>query len=271
MRATGWTAPKAEDYARLKCAGPRASSILDNVVPADSADAELLVQVVDQGPLGSCVANAVGQIIRSEQLRRGAAADYPFPSRLWLYTLALAADGMQGQDVGTNICTAIDRAAQFGFPPERAWPYEVPCFGDDPPLDAHHYATDQRTAKALGYHEIAETGEARIEAMRRALTLGKLVAFGTQVTKAFCSESPSGTVYRPEPSNAIAGGHAMAACGYTVNPATGRLEFRVVNSWGRDWGEHGLCWFDVGYFTWRETCDLWIVGEVPMYSAVPPC
>lgn len=269
MRATGWNPPKAEDYARLKCAGPRAADILDNVVPADSADATALVQIVDQLSLGSCVANAIGQIIRAEQLRCGAPAGYPFPSRLWLYTLALAADGMQGQDVGTNLCTCIDRAAQFGFCPEEVWPYQVPFFGDDPPLDAHHYASDQRTAKALGYHEIAETGDARIGEMRRALTAGKLVAFGTPVTKAFCSEDPSGTVYRPESGNAIAGGHALVACGYTVNPATGRLEFRIANSWGPDWGEHGFCWFDVDYLRWRETTDLWIVGDVPMYSEVP--
>ncbi len=271
MRATGWTPPKAEDYARLKCAGRRATDILDNVVPADSADATALVQIVDQLNLGSCVANAVGQIIRAEQLRLGAAADYPFPSRMWLYTLALAAQGMQGQDVGTQVCTAIDRAAQFGFPPEEAWPYEVPFFGDDPPLDAHHYATDQQTVKALGYHEITETGEARLEAMRRALTAGKLVAFGTPVTKAFCSESPSGTVMRPEPSNAIAGGHALTVCGYERDPETDRLRFLIANSWGPEWGEGGFCWFDRDYFTWRETCDLWIVGEVPMYSEVPWC
>ena len=269
MRATGWTPPKASDYARLKCAGPRAADILDNVVPADSADAEALVMIVDQDGLGSCVANAVGQIIRAEQLRVGAPADYPFPSRMWIYTLALAADGQQGQDVGTNICTAIDRAAQFGFCPENVWPYEVPFFGDEPPLDAHHYASDQQTKKSLGYHEITETGNARIEAMRKALTAGKLVAFGTPVTEAFCSEPLTGTVMRPSPSEPIAGGHAPVACGYTVNPATGRLEFRIANSWGEDWGERGFCWFDYGYLTWGQTSDLWIVGEVPMYSEVP--
>lgn len=269
MRATGWNPPKEADYARLKCAGPRAASILDNVTPADSADATALIQIVDQRNLGSCVANAVGQIIRAEQLRCGAPAGYPFPSRMWLYTLALAADGMQGQDVGTNICTAIDRAAQFGFCPEDRWPYEIPFFGDDPPLDAHRYASDQRTKKALSYHEITETGNARIEAMRKALTAGKPVAFGSPVTKAFCSESPSGTVMRPSPSEPIGGNHAQVAACYWVNPATGRLEFKVANSWSEDWGEAGWSWWDWEYFTWRETCDLWIAGEVPLYSEAP--
>lgn len=269
MHTTGWLRPEAHHYARLKCAGPRAANILNNIVPADSADAAALVEILNQGGLGSCTTNAVAQMVRAEQLRTGAPERYPFLSQLWAYTLALAADGMQGHDVGTQICTVIDRLAQHGFPPESVWPYDVSLFGDDPPLAASHYASDQRVKQALGYHQIDEAGDARIEQMRRALTAGKLVVFGTLVTKAFCSESPSGTVMRPEPSNAIAAGHALTACGYEVDPATGRLHFRVANSWGKDWGEQGFCWFDYAYLTWGETSDLWIAGQVPRYSEVP--
>jgi len=66
MRATGWLRPGPQHIARLRMAGPAASYFLQSVPDADSADASSLVEIVDQGSLGSCTANAVGQIIRAE-------------------------------------------------------------------------------------------------------------------------------------------------------------------------------------------------------------
>ena len=270
MRATGWLRPETKHFARMRMAGLSASSYLQGVPDAGSADASSLVQIVDQGQLGSCTANAIGQIIRAEQLRRGAPAGYPFPSRLWIYGLALAADGNFGKDVGTHLCTSIDNAAQHGFPPETTWPYDVSVFGDKPPLEAYHAAIDQVAVESVAYHQITESGQQRLDVIQQSLTAGHLVAFGTQVTEEFCSTSPApGTVIQ-KPTGASAGGHAMCWCGFEIDPATGRVRLRTVNSWGPGWGDKGFFWMDCDYATWDETDDLWLVSQAPMYSEVSP-
>ncbi len=267
MRHFGWVRPEPQHLARLRYAGPPAHSVLAGVDPADSADATDLVAILDQQTLGSCTANAIAQIIRAEQMRSGAQADVDFLSRLWAYTLALKKDGMFGQDVGTHLCTVMDVLAQYGFPPEREWPYEVGDFGKRPTANAWNAAHDQRADALVAYHQIVETGAARLLVVRQAITAGRLVAFGTLVTHSFARGEVAGVVQRPSLSDA-AGGHAMCWAAFEIDPATGRLRLRTVNSWGPGFGEGGMFWMDQDYATWDETADLWIVSRVPQYRAI---
>lgn len=264
-RALGWLPPKPDHLARLRYAGHPVSRLLAGVDPAESVDASNLVEILDQGSLGSCTANAIAQIIRAEQLRTGDPKGTEFLSRLWAYSLALARDGNLGRDTGTNLCTVMDMLAQYGFPAESWWPYALNEFGRRPPLEAYHQAFDQRAEMALAYHQITESGATRILAIQQALTSGRLVAFGTLVSEWFCAAAPSGIVMRPKPDDKIAGGHALVWCGYDRDVVSGLWKFRTANSWG-DWGDHGFFWMDAEYVTWEETCDIWIVSAVPHYK-----
>jgi len=267
MRSLGWNAPTKETFAQLRFNGLSSSFLLQDTEAAESADATAFVEILDQGPLGSCVAQAVSQIIRGKMLQQGAPTSVPFPSRLWSYTMALAKQGDVGKDVGTNIGTMLDVLAQAGFPPESEWPYDVSQFGRKPPLAAHHAALDQEAVLAEAYHPIVLDGDMRASSVRQALTAGNLVAFGTPVTEVFVSSDPGGAVVqRPQPGAPIAGGHAMVVAGFEIDPATGRVRFRIANSWGKGWGESGFFWMDVDYLTWSSTSDLWIVSRAPVYS-----
>ncbi|MDQ1343258.1 MAG: hypothetical protein QG571_1879 [Pseudomonadota bacterium] len=263
-RGLGWMPPEPSVMARLKFAKAPASEMLIGIEPADVADNSGLVRVVDQGDLGSCVANACGQIIRGEMVRNGA-GDVEIPSRLWAYQLALNAQNTEGQDVGTNLATCMDCLAEFGYPPESRMPYDVASFGKRPSPTAWHDAVDQRAPGGLCYHQISETGDARVLAVRQALTAGHLVAFGTQVTEEFCSSQPPELVDVPKAGDTYAGGHAMVWCGYRAIIGE-RPRYRVANSWGPGFGSGGFFWMSEEYLRWRLTRDIWICSNPPRYS-----
>ena len=263
--ALGWIKPQPQHLARLRFAGSPASAIMSVVSPAEAVDNSSFVSILNQGALGSCTANAIAQMIRAEMLRSGAPPNVEFLARLWAYSLAVAKDGNFGKDVGTHLATVMDMISQHGFPPEIAWPYDIASFGQRPPLDAYHEAIDQRGEETLLYHQIDDDIN-RLLTIRQVLTSGKLVAFGTQVTEQFCSSSPAELVCKPKYTDKIAGGHALTICGYKMDWNTGRYQFLIANSWGVRWGVNGFFWMDEDYVSWEETCDMWMVSKVPMFS-----
>jgi C1A family cysteine protease len=56
----------------------------------------------------------------------------------------------------------------------------------------------------------------------------------------------------------MAGGHCM-----TVQDHEGDA-FRIVNSWGEDWGAGGRCVFSADMLAWGASEDFWIVDRSPV-------
>jgi hypothetical protein len=67
------------------------------------------------------------------------------------------------------------------------------------------------------------------------LTRGTVVVGTAWYTDMFEPDSKTGFV---KPTGRIAGGHAYVIAGYSVE----RKAFRIVNSWGADWGQKGRAW-----------------------------
>ncbi|KAI9017516.1 hypothetical protein BC832DRAFT_612221 [Gaertneriomyces semiglobifer] len=58
------------------------------------------------------------------------------------------------------------------------------------------------------------------------------------------------------------GGHAMALIGY--NDVT--RQFKVVNSWGKQWGDNGCCYVPYEFLLNERYCDdFWTIGDLPYY------
>jgi hypothetical protein len=60
------------------------------------------------------------------------------------------------------------------------------------------------------------------------------------------------------------GGHAMVIVGYSER----RQAFKVMNSWGTEWGDGGFGW--ISYRAIRELSDVMFVMEVPPIVVAPP-
>ena len=271
MRSLGWNRPTDRHFARCK-AGPHARDLLSAVVPADSADLTRLVTVIDQNGLGSCTANAVAQVIHGAQVFAGAPVETPFLSRLMAYYLARLEDGNQDSDAGSQICTVFDAVCRIGFCPESVWPYVPVWFKSKPPMEAFWSAIDQRGKVEVNYHRLdgnGESGEQRLDLIRKALTVGCLVTWGAPVSDDYCSDILGSDPIPPPIGLPIAGGHAQTLCGYGMT-VQGKPFFRNVNSWGPGWGDGGFCDLAPEYVGWSEASDFWLVSLAPRFSGGTP-
>lgn len=227
-------------------------------IPPSHSNRRLIVDVLDQGQLGSCVANAIMQAVRASHVAQGVMAPR-LGSRLYGYWCSRAFEHATANDTGTYLRDFFRALNKFGFCPESKWPYDVSRFADLPPAAAFRAAFDQRSPTV--YKSIVNGGSQRIDPIKRALAAGYLVTFGTLVSEAFVRDPlPSAPLAPPAAGEAIAGGHALCVVGYDGDA------FEVLNSWGDGWGEGGYCRFSADYMAWGQTEDLWLVAQAPGYS-----
>ncbi len=282
-RALGWNKQPDDDrdHDAMKAVILRVTATPESASNAD------LTKVVDQGGLGSCTANGSGQAVRAAEILMqsgGEAAAIqlaqtatPFWSRLFAYYLARAYEGTVKQDAGANIRDIFKAINKFGFCAESALPYNDNSdpengptpFSQMPPAEAFREAYDQRQsaenvqANVIDYALIRETGTARVDAIKLAISQRHLVVFGTLVTNGFCSDM-SANGGRPisapslAPASDIAGGHCMAIGSYDAEGAG------IVNSWSTQFGQRGWCKFAWDYIMWNRTTDLWVVRRAPL-------
>jgi len=205
-----------------------------------ASDNSHLVKVFDQGGYSSCVGNATAQAV-------GASIRWTqTPSRLAIYYYARRRAGLHLVDRGCYIRDAFKVLGTHGWAPESMWPYSRPAAGNGSKPD---FFTLMKSAERWRgqYRRIWEDGGARIDAVKRALASGRLVVFGTDVGPTFMG----GDTMRP--ANDARSGHAMTLHGH------GGDAFRVVNSWGRSWGDGGHCTMHADYIEWISTRDLWVI------------
>ena len=238
--------------------------------PPSSSAASLVIDILDQGYIGSCTTNAAAQAIRASHVKqllaRGLPLDQirrappPILSRLMLYWLARQRWGEAAWDDGTFIRTVFEQANLFGFCPEAFWPYDPSKFAQRPPTAALVAAIEQR--RPTKYVRITSSGANRIDDIKRAVASGYLVEFGTPVTEKFVNGDVdfSRPIPTPGAREKRAGGHAMVVAAYDSDGAV------VANSWGTGWGNDGWVTLSWDYIAWGETEDLWIVEAAPPFA-----
>jgi C1A family cysteine protease len=210
----------------------------------------------DQLSLGSCAGNAVADAIEILDTikEEGNALTEGRPvnpvkqlSRLFVHNLTRESNGQLGYDDGASIRSCFDTIQKFGICEESAWPYDTRKVFVSPSLQAQRQALGHKIG---GFYRIKSSDSARLDEIVLALRAKHPVVFGTLVNSSFRATNGPFTIDKP--GETTIGGHAMIVVGYIDGM------FKVKNSWGPSWRDHGYCFMTPSYLSWVETQDLWV-------------
>jgi C1A family cysteine protease len=138
--------------------------------------------VEDQGPLGSCTANAgVGML---EYFEKRAFGKHIEASRLFLYKVTRNLIHSKG-DTGAFLRSTMGALVLFGVPPEEYWPYKSADFDREP--SAFCYAFGQ-SYQAIDYYRLDPPGtdtKVLLNQIKTNLAAGLPAMFGFTVYSSY--------------------------------------------------------------------------------------
>ncbi|MFO0560951.1 MAG: C1 family peptidase [Polyangiales bacterium] len=258
--------------------GPSMATMATNA-PNSNGD---LLRPLNQGQQGSCnaFANAgLGAILRFNRERMSnpsADANALWPSPSYIYSRVL---GTSACNQGTTIVSALNLFARLGAATLTEQPYRS---GDMPMLcepTMPDVAETPHEYRIGSWQRIGGTGTQRRARIREALAAGIPVPFGVNLPEGFMEfrETTAGTNVR-EPfrgtgmctGSGHCGGHAMLITGYSDEKSA----YRVLNSWGNDWGDGGYLWWDYASLEGAQNFDAYqvipVLGAPTPLPATPP-
>jgi C1A family cysteine protease len=207
------------------------------------------MRVFDQGHLGSCTANALAAAFQFERRKQGLEAWDP--SRLFIYWNERDAEGTVSSDAGACLRDGIKTLNTLGVCPETMWPYDIGNFTFKP---AEACYTEAAKDLVLQYQRV----DGNLFGMGSALAGGNPFVVGISVFESFESDevSQTGIVPMPGPNESCLGGHAVLVVGY--DDSTRR--FKLLNSWGEGWGDHGFFYLPYEYLIDLAE-DRWVISK----------
>jgi len=199
------------------------------------------INILDQGQLGSCVANAFALNISYITKNTNNLC------RLLLYALCRIKDNNPlSNDAGTSIRSAGSSIFKYGTCQEEIYPYNsvnVANYKSLPPLVAFK---NSNTFKSFSYTFVSQ-GSNYLNNIKAVLNNYNVpIIFGFMVYESFMSESvaKTGLIHMPDlKKERMQGGHAMNIIGYDDD----KKLFICANSWGVGWGDKGFCYIPYMY------------------------
>ena len=224
-------------------------------LPASADLSALMPQVYNQGLLSSCTANALAAVVEFEQRRQGLPSFAPScPSRLYIYWFERAFEGTTDSDCGGRLRDGIKALAARGVPRETHWAYDDAKVCVEPSQAAQAAAVMH---KALKYEALPQS----LETLKSVLVGGQPFCFGFSVYESFESQEVAETGVMPMPAvgEALCGGHAVVAVGYS----DAKEAFKIRNSWSASWGDRGHVWMPYAYMVSPGLAsDFWLVSLI---------
>jgi hypothetical protein len=231
-----------------------------------------------QGNQGSCAAFTVGAtatLIRQHYARIGMPMATPplntdayWASTAWLYTRMVARSSTMMCNGGTALVDGLDLLATTGAATWMEQPYRS---GTMPMLCepiSDTTATTPHVFRIGSYARVTGTGMAYRNRVRESLAAGLPVPFGAQLPNGFMdwkSSTPGVTVtdtFRGTgmcTTSGHCGGHGMVITGYDDMKGA----YRVLNSWGTDWGDRGYIWWDYASLEGLMGLQTYVVLPLP--------
>ena len=191
------------------------------------------INILDQGPIGSCVANAFSLNISYITKNNTQSC------RLLHYELSRIFDNTPlNQDDGTYIRTACKILLNYGICDESIHPYIQKNISNYDILTPVKTFQNLKLFTKFQYIFIKQD----IDSIKAALSnYNSPIIFGFLVYDSFYNTSVSNTGFVPNPNTrqeTLQGGHCMNIIGYNDN----NQYFICANSWGTSWGANGYCY-----------------------------
>jgi C1A family cysteine protease len=242
----GAVAPTPEQVAAF----PRAPE-LRALVPPRFDIGVLFPPIAQQGKQGSCVAWSAGYALRSYYLSKMDRLDISkpqnVPSPAYIYNHANWYRSQSGcMDAGMIVFNALD-ILKAGVVSLADMPYDDIRCSPGPDVAMQTRATKFR----INAWQYVDPNS--LEQIKAQIADGQPVVFGIDVAQSFQKHRGSG-VYSRNPREQTIGGHAMVLVGYDDD----RRAFRLLNSWGKGWGEEGRAWMAYDTFM-RDARDSYII------------
>jgi hypothetical protein len=227
-----------------------------NFLPASQDLSDFFPPVGRQGAQSSCVGWALGYAARSYYARRESGSDLippePFsPSFIYNQTKEGSCDS------GSSISSGLRLLETVGVVGFSEFPYD--------PKDCSRQPTPAQLTEAKN-HRIkswARVETAEIDALKAEIYQGNPIVVGLWVTSGFY-QMKRGTY--ADVGDSSSGGHALVVVGYDDE----RRAFKVVNSWGENWGEGGFGWISYAAMMKRIQNAFVMVPEEVMKGTRPP-
>jgi len=124
-----------------------------------------------------------------------------------------------------------------------------------PPSD---WTSNANTFKIENYREITKD----VKTLKKYLSEGRAIVFGAKLGENFMSWNSANVLTTDgDTYNGQHAYHAMTLCGYDDTKGPNGA-FRVVNSWGKDWGDNGYIWIDQNFFVSDKFCFCAFVASI---------
>ena len=219
---------KSQDHITKFESLPKLMAVKDVIFPPTfSLSSRFSLTVLDQGSIGSCVANSFAAIMKS--------LHNIMPSRLYYYFNARVATGTSPTyDSGLDLLQAYPIFKSFGIVPEINWRYITTNYSQMPPYSLTYKVAN--TVIPVTVSNVAQNDAA----IKAALYSNNFIIFGIYVYSSFMTRAVASTGIIPMPNTkneSLQGGHCIHIVGWTTYKNT--PYYIIQNSWSTGWGNGG--------------------------------
>jgi hypothetical protein len=189
--------------------------------------------VGNQGSQNSCVAWAIAYAMKSYQEKVEIGQQLQF-SPSYIYNQI-----NNGMNVPTYVTDALNMMSEQGVCPYEDMPYVESDFTSKPS------ETAKQAAKRFRIDFWRQVNVADLKEVKAQISAGYPVIIGADVSKDFVDDGFAKKAdYIWKEAGTSAGGHCMLLVGYDDS----KQAFKLMNSWGKDWGDNGFGWVSYDLF-----------------------
>jgi C1A family cysteine protease len=210
--------------------------------------------IKNQGNEGSCTSFATIAAMEYLENKFNTSNTKIFSERFTYYVTRVNILGWNTDDNGAYIRSALQSVVKIGTCLNNTFPYNGD-FITPPPALAYEEA---KKYEALTYARFDE-GTNEIERTELIKMLKANLDAGFPIISGFMCYSNLNDVTSdgkiPLPNNQQIGGHAILVVGYNEDTQC----FKIRNSWGDTWGDHGYAYLPYAYYLQGHMYDLWSI------------